>query len=88
MDNSVFIETGIRVENWGIALRFSAGAKNLFLFWNVQTGCGTHPVSYSKDTRNSFIRGKAVIAWIWSLASVSYGDVFAFLRTPYGVETN
>jgi hypothetical protein len=41
-----------------LLFRFPVGAKNLF----SETSKPTHPVSYSKDTRNSFFRGEAVTA--------------------------
>jgi hypothetical protein len=48
MDNCDYKGAGMQVGNLGIAFRFPVGAKNVFLFGNVQTVCGIHPVLYSK----------------------------------------
>jgi hypothetical protein len=35
---------------WTVGVRFTAGARGLYLLHSVQTGSGTHPVSYPMGT--------------------------------------
>jgi len=39
--------------------------------FNLQTGSGVHPVSYSTGTVSSFSSGKLARAWRWSFLSPS-----------------
>jgi hypothetical protein len=54
------IATGYVLGDRMIGVRFPAGAENLSLRHLVQTGSGTHPVSYPMDTEGSFPRDKTV----------------------------
>jgi len=55
------LECGLKTEEF--LFRFPVGAKNLSFFCEMsKPDCGTHPVSYSKDTRNSFFRYEVVTA--------------------------
>jgi hypothetical protein len=58
-DSSVGIALGYGLDDRGSRVRFSAGAGNFCLHHCVQNGSGAHPVSYSVDTRCSFLGGKA-----------------------------
>jgi hypothetical protein len=50
-----------KATDWTTDVRFSVGAvKGFFLRRRVQTGCGTHPGSYSLAARGSFTGVKAL----------------------------
>jgi hypothetical protein len=49
---------------WTGGVLFRAGARDFFL-WNLQTGSGSHLVSYPMVTAGSFPRGKTAGAWSW-----------------------
>jgi hypothetical protein len=43
---------------WMAGVRFPAEAEIFFLFYNVQTGSGVHPSSYSMDIGGAFSDSK------------------------------
>jgi hypothetical protein len=44
--------------------------ENFSLHHRVQNGAEAHPASYPMDTRGSFLRGKAAVAWSPPLTSI------------------
>jgi hypothetical protein len=56
-DSSLGIATGY---GWMTRVRFSAWAREFFLFHSVQTGSEAHKTSYPMDIRDFFPGGKVV----------------------------
>jgi hypothetical protein len=66
---SVGIATGYGMDDQGWGVRFPAGAGNVSLLQNVQTGSGNDLASYPMGNRGSFPGGKAAGVWTWPLTS-------------------
>jgi hypothetical protein len=58
------------LKDWGIGIRFPAGARHFSLLHSVQTGSGAHPDSSPMCTGGASPRGKVAVAWSWLLASI------------------
>jgi len=58
-DSSFGIGTGYVLDDRGSRFQFPAGAGNFSLHYRVQNNSGTHPASYPKGNRTSFLGGKA-----------------------------
>jgi hypothetical protein len=57
--SSVGIVTGYELDGRGSAVRFPAGAGNVFSLHRVKTLSGGHPASHPMDTGFSFPEGEA-----------------------------
>jgi hypothetical protein len=61
-DISVSIATGYGLDGRGIAVQFPAGTRDSSVLHSMQTGSGTHNVSYPVGTRSSFLAEEAARA--------------------------
>jgi hypothetical protein len=50
----------------------SREGRDFCLLHSIQTGSGSHPVSYPMSTMDSFRGGKAAGTWSWELTSIQY----------------
>jgi hypothetical protein len=69
-DSSVGIALGYGLDDRGSRVRFSAGAGNFSPHHRVQNCSGAHRASYPMRARDSFLGGKAAVAWSLPLTSI------------------